>query len=295
MNARYNRSVLSAALFGFALAIATPSVSIAGPLAEKVSSTGELTIGIHNRAPWGYRTEEGTVSGVHPDVVKAVSESLGVDKVNFVVMEWGALIPSLASRRIDAVASGMAITPERCKQVAFSESFLTAGDAALVKAGNPFDIHSYTDIAKSTEIRVGDARGATTTASAVSMGVEQDRIQMFQDYNDLVSALISDRVDVIFMTSGTALGFMNDPNIKGIERAAPFVGQVMDDGSEAISYTAVGFRPEDADFRDKFNENLAEKVSDGAVWDILEGYGFQESELPDGSVTTRDICEGNYQ
>src|SRR5690606_6183890 len=98
---------------------------------------GTVTIGIHNRAPWGFRTAEGDVSGYHPDLVRAVFSSLGIDKVDFVAAEFGALIPGLQAKRFDMIASGLAITPERCEQVLFSEPDLTIVDGLLIKQGNP--------------------------------------------------------------------------------------------------------------------------------------------------------------
>ncbi|ODV41133.1 hypothetical protein AWV79_01035 [Cupriavidus sp. UYMMa02A] len=50
-----------------------------------------------------------------------MTASIGVKDVKFEVMEFGALIPSLMSHRIDVIAGGMYITDARCKQVAFSE------------------------------------------------------------------------------------------------------------------------------------------------------------------------------
>ncbi|WP_189379786.1 transporter substrate-binding domain-containing protein, partial [Mesorhizobium sp. M4B.F.Ca.ET.013.02.1.1] len=82
-------------------------VANAETLTPQVAREGKLTIGIHNRWPWGFKKDDGTVSGVHPDVLKDVVEPLGVKEVDFIVMDFGALIPSLMSRRIDAVASGM--------------------------------------------------------------------------------------------------------------------------------------------------------------------------------------------
>ncbi|TGV22670.1 ectoine/hydroxyectoine ABC transporter substrate-binding protein EhuB [Mesorhizobium sp. M4B.F.Ca.ET.143.01.1.1] len=270
-------------------------VANAETLTPQVAREGKLTIGIHNRWPWGFKKDDGTVSGVHPDVLKDVVEPLGVKEVDFIVMDFGALIPSLMSRRIDAVASGMNITPERCKQVSFSEPFMATGDAAIVKAGNPLNIHSYADMAKNSKVRVGDARGTSTTENAIASGVPSERIQLFQDYNELVAALLADRVDAILMTSGTALGILNDPKIKGLERAAPFTGRIMKDGKEALGYSAIAFRPEDADFRDRFNKSLAARKSEGTVWEKLSSYGFVKSELAGDEMTAETICQGNYR
>ncbi|WP_028215540.1 transporter substrate-binding domain-containing protein [Paraburkholderia mimosarum] len=100
---------------GFVLAaagvVAGAAVAHAQSGGDESIRGGEITVGIHNRAPWGYRNADGSVAGVGPDMIRAVLGQAGVKKINFVVVDFDALIPSLLSRRIDAVASGLAITP----------------------------------------------------------------------------------------------------------------------------------------------------------------------------------------
>ncbi|TIR62514.1 MAG: transporter substrate-binding domain-containing protein, partial [Mesorhizobium sp.] len=164
-----------------ALAISSSRVSVATAqsITDRVLTEGKLTIGIHNRAPWGFRANDGSVSGVHPDMIKAVLGPLGVENVDFVIMDWGALIPSLVSRRIDAIASGMAITPERCKQVIFSNPDLAIGDGVVVLSGNPHKIHSFADVAKNPALRMGGGRGSANAKHAIEAGVPKDRVLLF--------------------------------------------------------------------------------------------------------------------
>ena len=110
-----------------------------------------LVVGIHNRTPWGYRDKQNDVVGYHPDIVRAVLAPLGVTKFEFVVADFGALIPGLLANRFDIIASGVAITPARCQQVLFSEPDLSVGDGLLVLKGNPLKLHSYEDIAKNPQ------------------------------------------------------------------------------------------------------------------------------------------------
>ncbi|WP_321897275.1 ectoine/hydroxyectoine ABC transporter substrate-binding protein EhuB [Burkholderia cepacia] len=261
-------------------------------LKEQVASEGRITIGIHNTWPWGVRTSDGGVSGIHPDVLRAVTEQLGVKKIDFVTMDFGALIPSLLARRIDAVASGMNITPPRCQQVAFSDPFMASGDTVLVKSGNPLKVHSYKDIAQNPKIRVGDMRGASTTPNALAAGISKDQIQLFPDPPSEVAALLSDRVDALLFTKGSALGILRDPNVKGIERATPFQGLVLN-GKEQLAYAGIAFRKEDSDFIALFNKVLAQKKADGTIAKILAGYGFASptDTVPDG-ITAKTVCGG---
>ncbi len=268
----------------------TATYSHAQTLDKQVLTEKRLTFGIHNRWPWGIATKDGGVSGIYPDVLKAVVAQLGVKKVDFVVMDFGALIPSLLARRIDVVASGMNITPPRCQQVAFSDPFQASGDAVLVKSGNPFRIHSYEDIVKNKEIRVGDIRGASTTPNALAAGLPKDRLQLFQDNEAGLAALISNRIDAMLFASGTVVGMLRDPNVRGIERATPFTGLV-ENGVEKMTYGAFEFRKEDSDFIAVFDKALDQKKADGTVAKIIASYGFSsKADLAPVGLTVAKLC-----
>src|SRR5262245_10662550 len=117
-----------------ALAMLSAAVSAvhAQSTADRVLKEGKITIGIHNRAPWGFKAEDGSASGFHPDLVRAVLGPVGVKEVDFVIVDWPALLPSLLSKRIDAVATGMQITPQRCETVIFSNPDLAIKDGLAV-------------------------------------------------------------------------------------------------------------------------------------------------------------------
>ncbi|MBS7703752.1 ectoine/hydroxyectoine ABC transporter substrate-binding protein EhuB [Chelatococcus asaccharovorans] len=263
-------------------------------LKEKVLSGAELKVGIHNQVPWGFKTPDGRVAGVHPDMIRAVLEPLGVKKIDFVVVEFGALIPSLISKRIDAVASGLAITPQRCEQVIFSEPDLAIGDGVLVKAGNPLNIHSYEDIAKTPSIRMAGGRGSSNTENAIKAGISKERVQQFPDVQAGVSALMAGRIDAITFSTGTAIGILQDPNIRGIERAMPFTGLLVS-GKPVVNYAAIAFRPEDADLRDLYNEGLAKMKVEGKLKSILAKSGFSDGEIAPDTAKASDLCGSNYR
>lgn len=128
---------------------------------------GKVTVGIHNRRPWGFRTAEGDVAGFHPDLVREALAPLGITEIDFVVSDFGALIPGLQAKRFDMIASGIAITPERCEQVTFSEPDLSVGDAVVVKKGNPHQIASFDDIIAKPEFTLGGGRGTLNTKNAI--------------------------------------------------------------------------------------------------------------------------------
>jgi polar amino acid transport system substrate-binding protein len=266
-------------------------VANAGEARERILREGRITIGISNGAPWGYRDEDGNAAGFHPDLIKAAFDSLGVDKVELVIAEFGALIPGLTTNRFDAVAAGLAITPERCDLVAFSDPDLRIADAALVPKGNPKRIHSYAEIAGNEEIMFGAGRGSTTAKNAAAAGVPEERMLLFPDIQANISALMAGRIDVAAFSSPTVARILADTNISGIERALPFQGHIESDGRERFGYSAIAFRHEDADLRDLYNSRLKDLKADGTLADLMKRYNFSAQETaPD--LSSQQICDG---
>lgn len=257
---------------------------------ERILREGKITIGISNGAPWGFRGENGEPAGFHPDLIKAAFKSLGVEEVEMVITEFGALIPALSAKRFDAIAAGLYITPQRCELVAFSDPDLKLADAALVVEGNPKDVHSYAEIAANSQIMFGVGRGSTTAKNASAAGVPEDRMLLFPDIQSNVSALLTGRIDVAAFSAPTVARILSDDNIKGIERALPFEG-VVDNGKERFGYSAIAFRQEDTDLRGLYNSRLQALKADGTVAAIMKKYGFSNQETAP-ELTSDQICDG---
>ncbi|MCG8511693.1 MAG: transporter substrate-binding domain-containing protein, partial [Rhodospirillales bacterium] len=232
-----------------ALVLGTVAGASAETTLERILREKTVVIGIHNRAPWGFRDQNGQPAGYHPDLVKAALAPLGVEKIELVIADFGALIPGLTAKRFDMIASGVYITPKRCEVVTFGNPDLKLTDAALVKAGNPKNIHSYADIAANKEVIFGVTRGSTLAKNAAAAGVPEDRTLLFQNTESSIAALQSGRVDAIVFTTATAISVLSDAGISGIERATPFTGLVLKNGKEKSGYPAITFRKDDADLR----------------------------------------------
>ncbi len=274
-------------LLGMAAALLlTATGASAETTKERILREGRIVIGIHNRSPWGFRDEKtGKPTGWHPDILKAAFADLGVTKLEFQVTEFGALIPGLLAGRFDAVASGLAITPERCKQVAFGAPDLQAPDAAIVLAGNPKKIHGYADIASHEDIIMGAGRGSVVTANAAAAGVPTSRMLLFPDIESNLSALRAGRIDTALMASPTVIGLLAGKGGDGLERAAPF-----DVGKAQTNFAAIAFRKEDVDLRATYDQQLAKLKGSEVFAEIMKKYGFGEPETVPAGITTAELC-----
>lgn len=253
----------------------------------------KVTIGIHNRQPWGFRADDGSATGFHPDLIRAAFERLGVKQVDFVITEFGALIPGMSAQRFDMVASGIAITPERCKVVIFSEPDLAVGDSLIVKRGNPLGIHSYDDIKANPKARLTGGRGTLNSKNALDAGVPPAQLTYLGDAQAMLSAILAGRVDAATLSAPSVAGLLQDPKLQGVERAQPFTGLVRN-GVPSMMYTAIAFRAEDGTLRDAYNKELSALKSDGTVDRLRAKYGFTDDDKVNDAVTTAKVCAGEF-
>lgn len=281
------RLVLGLALGAIALGAAS-HVALAETTMERILREGKIVVGVHNRAPWGYRDEAtGEATGWHPDLLKAAFSELGVKEIDIRVTEFGALIPGLLAGRFDVVASGLSITPERCQQVAFSTPDLKELDAALVLPGNPKDVHGYKDIADNANITMGAGRGSVVVRKAFAAGIPSDRMLLFPDVQSNVAALRAGRVDAVLLSLPTALGLLKGDTAKDVEQAQPFVTR-----DDEATYTAVAFRKEDGDLKALYDKQFTALKKRGAVAGIMAKYGFGEDAVPSDAINTEALCAG---
>ncbi|MEM5433426.1 Amino acid ABC transporte (plasmid) [Cupriavidus taiwanensis] len=275
-----------------AIGMTASTAATAQQTKERVLRESSIKIGITNNSPWSFINPDGSVSGVHPDLIRAVLRPLGIKSFEFVNMEFGALIPSVLAKKVDVVAAGMGITAPRCKQVIFSNPDLASVDGMLVLKGNPLKIHSYEDVIGNSAIRMGGGRGSSNTENAVGAGIPRERMQLFQSVDSGVAALVAGRIDAITFGAATVDTLLKQPALKDrIERAVPFKGRILKNGRESANYGAMVFRPEDADLRDAYNASFAKLKADGTVKSILAKYGFLEA--PEG-LTVKELCSPDY-
>ena len=64
------------------------------------------------------------IVGFDIDLIKAIAKATG-NEAKIQNMQFAGIIPALQSNMIDVAAAGMTITPERQKQVTFSDPYLS--------------------------------------------------------------------------------------------------------------------------------------------------------------------------
>lgn len=278
------RAVMAAAVLAVIGNGLAPGPSVAGTL-DDARKSGTIRIGFANEAPFGFADADGKATGEAPEIARQIAKTLKIEKVEGVLTEWASLIPGLRAGRFDIIAAGMFITPERCKQVSFSNPTYRLGQGFLVKAGNPKGLHSYADLAADGGARLAIMAGAVERSYADKAGITEERLLILPDQVSLLSAVQFGRADAAALTA-LSIRRMAERGGGRVESAEPFKTP-----DYALGYGAFAFRKEDKALRDAFDKALADFVGSEKHLELVEPFGFTRNELP-GNVTSASLCEG---
>jgi polar amino acid transport system substrate-binding protein len=278
------KTVALAAIF------AAAGASMAGAVTLKeIKDRGFVRIAVANEIPYGFVDPSGAAKGAGPDVAAAVLAKLGMkgDDIQWVVTNFSSLIPGLQANRFDMTAAEMAIRPERCKKVAYSEPNSSYGEGMLVMDGNPKAVTSYADFAKGDQ-KIAVMAGADQLQMLQKLGVPEANIVTIASNADAISTVSTGRADAYAATGLTASELAGKSD--KVEIVKDFKDPVID-GKEARSWGGFNFNSDSKDLRDAFNKELeAFKKTDD--WKkIMTSYGFTPADIQ-GSMakTTEQLC-----
>lgn len=216
-------------------------------------------------APFEF-TEPGSneVVGFDVDLVKAIAATphVGITDVEFIKQRFDTIILSVAQGRFDMAASSFSITPERAKQIDFSDGYFTATQSVMVKTGS--DITGIDDLRGR---RIGVQRG--TTGADLAATIQGAEVLRYEIIDDAFNALAADRVDAV----------INDYAVSAYaaERRDDF--EIVDRNPTVENYGLV-FSKENTALRDAFNAGLAEIRANGTYDEIYRKWFGEDPPAP---------------
>jgi polar amino acid transport system substrate-binding protein len=235
----------------------------------------EIRIGYSSEAPYAFRTPDGEVTGEAPEIAKAVLERSGIPHVHWVLLDFGKAIAALLDDRIDMIANGLFITPEREARVLFSLPYSRTLPGLLVRRGNPHDLHSYEDVAHRPDVTAAVLDGSVEQTALRRLGLPPERMFVVPDPVGGLAAVRSGRADCLALTAPTIAWFAREAG-DDCAAAEPFHKTP---GTRA-GQSAFAFRPGDRALAQRVDAALREYIGTPQHLRRVAPFGFGPESLP---------------
>ncbi|MEZ7173176.1 ectoine/hydroxyectoine ABC transporter substrate-binding protein EhuB [Sporosarcina sp. OR05] len=290
---KFKSSILAMVLVGILAACGNDSSADGEDLLQSLQDKGVVKVGFANEKPYAFEDDNGELQGGAVAIAKEVFKNLGIEEVDGHLSDFGQLIPGLGAGKFDVITAGMAITPDRCKSVAFGEPEMQYGEGLIVATGNPENLRSYKDIAANPDIKVAVMSGATEKDFMMREGVDESQIMMVPDIPASFAAVESGRAHATTGTEMTIKMALESANKDKLE----FVTDFKQPDIEGVpSFGAAAFRIDDDELREAYNAELKKLKESGKIAELIEPFGFtEEMNVVDPAITTESVCSGeNY-
>jgi len=247
---------LGAALTVFASFASAQSVA-------DIKKKGEITIGmLVDFPPYGTTNAQNQPDGYDADVAKLLAKDWGV-KANIVPVTGPNRIPFLLTNKVDVLVASLAITPERAKQVQFSQPYAAA--TIVLYGATKAPIKAAGDL---KGLRVGVARASTQDVAVTKAAPEGTEIRRFDDDASAMQALISGQVDAIGCSVTVAAQIAKRVPAGTYENKFTLVQQSM----------GIAMRPGQEELTKAVNEFVAKNTANGELNKLYQKW--LQADLP---------------
>ncbi len=235
---------------------------------EKIKERGELRVGLSaDYAPMEFEhTVNGKTeyAGVDIDLAKKIAKDNNL-KLKIVNMSFDSLLGALKTGKIDIIISGMTSTPERKKQVDFSDSYMMTKNIMLVKKDK---VNEYKNIKDFNNKKVGAQKG-TEQEKIAQTEIENASITSLSRLPDVILALKSGKVEGAVVEKPVAEAYLKQnpklgiSNVKFNEEEKDTVIAVPKDSPKLLSQINKTIKEvKDKGLIDKYMTNAANAMND---------------------------------
>jgi polar amino acid transport system substrate-binding protein len=208
--------------------------------------------------------------GVDVRIFREVVKRLGIAKVNWNIVPFDALIPSLLAGRADVIVDNLHETETRLRVVSFTSPAYWYGSGIAVQRGNPSKIHKWADFAGRT---VGTLRGSINHQL---LGERKDlkELKLYTSNEAEFADLIAGRLDVAMEDDIKISQFLKQHPTAAMEMVTDYHPQPQEYG-----YARYALRKSDVDLNDAVSRALDEIRADGTLGAIIAQFGYSDRNL----------------
>jgi glutamate transport system substrate-binding protein len=180
----------------------------AGTTMARLNKAGTVTVGTKFDQPlFGLRNLKGQPEGFDVEIAKIIAGELGIklNKVKFVETVSANREPFIQQGRVDYVVATYTINETRKKVIDFAGPYYTAGQAIMVKKGNPLGIKGPEGLAGKRTCSVE----GSTPAQNIRDKYPQAKLVLFDVYSKCADALKNGQVDAVTTDNVILLGLVS--------------------------------------------------------------------------------------
>jgi polar amino acid transport system substrate-binding protein len=208
-----------------------------------------------NYPPFAYVDASGKPAGFDVDAMDWIAKRMGFE-VKHVPTEWSGIVASLIAKKIDFVASGMSITPEREEVISFTIPYWKVEQVLVAKKGSALKPEEVMKDGKRLGVQSGTTEGEWLKQNEGKNG-HSYKLRYYDSAPMAIQDVINGRIDAAAMDIAPAIDAAK-------KKPVAIIGEF---GLEAELF-GYGVRKEDNDLREKLNEGIKLLMAD-PYWEVL--------------------------
>jgi polar amino acid transport system substrate-binding protein len=249
------------------------------PDLSNIERSGEpLNIAVSGAYAYFDMVAHGRNVGFDPEMMERFAAYLK-RPIEFHLMNFSSLVPSIASRKCDAAASSIAITDERSKMINFSDPYLVSYGVGIALKKNFMKEKDMKAVELLKNKKIGVMIGSTHEKYISDLMGTKAEILCYDTAPDLYLALDQGKIEYA-VDDGTSFSLSN--HAKG-----RIYNTIIDTlFTENFGFT---FNKEESELRDKFNDFISKIKKDGTLAQVHKNWLTPDGAnyMPDFSSVER--------
>ncbi|MBF7024623.1 ABC transporter substrate-binding protein/permease [Staphylococcus kloosii] len=181
---------------------------------EKIKKRGELRVGLSaDYAPYEFEHNvngKTKYAGIDIELAKKIAKDNNL-KLKIVNMQFDSLLGAIKTGKIDLIISGMTPTPEREKEVDFSNPYMTVTQKMIIKKANEDKLKTLDDF---TNKRIG-VQKQTQQETIANEEINNAQVQSLTRVPEVIMSLKSGKVDGMVIEGPVAEAYLKqNPDLK---------------------------------------------------------------------------------
>lgn len=244
---------------------AAGSADASGSDTMQLVTDGTLTIGTSAEyEPFEYM-EDGEYKGFDLELAQAIADDLGLE-LKIENVDFDTIVPGVASgTKYDMGIAAITATPEREKEVGFTDSYYMDDQAIVTMADNTeITGDNYADALNAEGMKIAVQSGSTAEAFAKENFPNAELVP-FKNATDCFAAVQSSQVNALVTNRSVAAqlvatSFSNEQVIKQISTGEEYAIAVNKDNTALL---------------DALNDSIAKLTEDGTVDELMTKYNIK--------------------